>query len=245
MCEQCQNPFLWTREPGKGGPQPRFCADCARQRRLGRKRQDNYNRRGQRPSPLCSDCGVAPVAPKTTPGGRPRTLCVECRETHRENDKVVNAEWRRANPERHARTKRRTNLKRRGLTPELFDALLASQGGCCAGCGSDDPKGANWHVDHDHNCCGPKRACFKCIRGLLCNACNPYLGWLKDDPGVAAEKATDHRHRAQHLDTLAAYLRRPRPITPGGRVKRLPRLSHTQKTPSSTLGSASKKKQTA
>jgi len=85
-----------------------------------------------------------------------------------------------------AESARRHRLKRYGLTPESFDALLASQGGCCAICGSDDPgtKHGKWHVDHDHSCCPDAitaRTCGQCVRGLLCNGCNLALGHMNDD----------------------------------------------------------------
>lgn len=85
-----------------------------------------------------------------------------------------------------------------GLTPETFNELLASQGGRCAICGTDDPKRGNrvstWTVDHDHNCCPGKKSCGRCVRGLLCSPCNRGLGLLDDDPVV--------------VEAAAAYLRR-------------------------------------
>jgi hypothetical protein len=41
---------------------------------------------------------------------------------------------------------------------------------------------AKVHVDHDHACCAKATSCGKCIRGLLCSACNTALGMLRDDP---------------------------------------------------------------
>lgn len=85
-----------------------------------------------------------------------------------------------------------------GLTPEAFGALLASQGGRCAICGTDNPKRGNrvatWTVDHDHSCCPGKTSCGKCVRGLLCSPCNRGMGILGDDPVI--------------LEAAAAYLRR-------------------------------------
>lgn len=76
-----------------------------------------------------------------------------------------------------------------GLTPEDFDALLASQGERCAICRSDDPgtKGM-WHVDHCHDA--------GTVRGLLCSACNIGLGQFKDRPDVlraAADYLEEHK----------------------------------------------------
>jgi hypothetical protein len=58
------------------------------------------------------------------------------------------------------------------LTREDYLAMLEAQGGKCLICGIDRPRGnKSWHVDHDH-------ATGK-VRGLLCNYCNPRLGWYE------------------------------------------------------------------
>lgn len=77
---------------------------------------------------------------------------------------------------------RRAMLKRYGLTPERFEEILAAQGGCAI-CGATSPGGnGQFHVDHDHGCCPPKRACDLCFRGLLCHGCNTSLGHMADNP---------------------------------------------------------------
>jgi len=50
-----------------------------------------------------------------------------------------------------------------GIDSDLYDSLLASQGGHCALCPST-PKSRRLHVDHDHRT-GE-------VRGLLCHRCN-------------------------------------------------------------------------
>jgi hypothetical protein len=85
-----------------------------------------------------------------------------------------------------------------GLSMTAYEAMLEKQGNCCAICGTDSPGGkGRWHVDHDHACCGRKRACEKCIRGLLCAACNIGIGYMKDDPALL-------RKAADYLETAAA-----------------------------------------
>lgn len=81
---------------------------------------------------------------------------------------------------------RRSSLKKYSITPEEFEAMLDSQGGVCAVCGTDSPGGrGNFHVDHDHECCpGTANSCGQCIRGLLCHACNIMLG----NAGDSAER---------------------------------------------------------
>jgi len=77
---------------------------------------------------------------------------------------------------------RRTHLLRRfHLTEAQFDALLTSQGGVCACCGTTEwnsPSGVPC-VDHDHSCCPGKNSCGKCVRGLLCMSCNVMAGVLE------------------------------------------------------------------
>jgi len=78
---------------------------------------------------------------------------------------------------------RMLNLRRYGLTPETFDAMLAAQDRQCAICRTADPGGQGWHVDHDHTCCNTrKRSCGSCTRGILCTRCNIGLGNFKDSP---------------------------------------------------------------
>lgn len=90
--------------------------------------------------------------------------------------------YRAQEPERHRLYAVRKHLATMGLTVEEYDDLLASQGGRCAICRCGEPGGkGRWHVDHDHQCCGRKRACKKCIRGLLCTRCNVGLGYLGDN----------------------------------------------------------------
>jgi hypothetical protein len=94
-----------------------------------------------------------------------------------------NRAWALAHPERARASQRKSRLKRLyGISPEEFDALLASQEGLCAICKTDDPRGANggsWQVDHDHDT-GE-------IRGILCFGCNVGLGKFSDDPILLAQ----------------------------------------------------------
>lgn len=49
---------------------------------------------------------------------------------------------------------------------ELYDRLIAAQGGVCAICGAP-PKTRRLHIDHDHR--------TDRVRGLLCQRCNRFL----------------------------------------------------------------------
>jgi hypothetical protein len=68
-----------------------------------------------------------------------------------------------------------------GISEEQYLALLASQENCCAICGlSQDASKRMFSVDHDHTCCPGKRSCGLCVRGILCNRCNIFLGHAND-----------------------------------------------------------------
>jgi hypothetical protein len=69
-----------------------------------------------------------------------------------------------------------------GITLERYDAMLITQKGVCAICGKANANGKRLSVDHDHKCCAGKKSCGKCVRGLLCEICNPALGLLNDSP---------------------------------------------------------------
>ncbi|MDP9795707.1 hypothetical protein J2S43_004219 [Catenuloplanes nepalensis] len=65
---------------------------------------------------------------------------------------------------------RQYHLRRRyGIDQEIFDAMLADQGGVCAICDAADPE----HVDHDHR--------TGAVRGILCFNCNGGLGQFRDN----------------------------------------------------------------
>jgi hypothetical protein len=71
-----------------------------------------------------------------------------------------------------------------GITLAQYEERLASQGGACAICGTDErAQGREYHVDHDHRCCPGRKGCGKCIRGLLCGPCNTGIGMLGEDAG--------------------------------------------------------------
>ncbi|WP_171060169.1 endonuclease domain-containing protein [Streptomyces montanus] len=70
---------------------------------------------------------------------------------------------------------------RYGLTIARFNAVLRVQNFAIALCGDNEEeddfgiphtKASNWHIDHDHTCCGPGSSCGNCVRGLLCRQCN-------------------------------------------------------------------------
>lgn len=122
----------------------------------------------------CSSCGKYKswdqyhLSKPTQPGGR-MSRCTECWSEPRKGQR--NGEYRA------------WALKRMGITAEEYAWLLTRQGDVCALHGGPETrKGVAYLcVDHDHNCCPPTKTgqthcCKKCIRGLLCHACNQMVG---------------------------------------------------------------------
>jgi len=73
-----------------------------------------------------------------------------------------------------------------GVTPEMYDAMIAASGGLCAIC----RKPASLSIDHDHS--------TGLVRDLLCRGCNTGLGGFKDDPSaLQAAIAYLHKHGKQ------------------------------------------------
>ena len=95
------------------------------------------------------------------------------RERNRQKFNEMCARSHKRKP-RSKRQKRNDHLKcAYGITIEQYDEMLIKQLGLCLICGADNPRvvGKSWHVDHCHE--------TGKIRGLLCNSCNPHLGWYE------------------------------------------------------------------
>lgn len=99
--------------------------------------------------------------------------------------------------------RRKNDLRRYGLTEQHYGELLERQDGRCAVC-RVKPTGSPLQVDHDHNCCAEQRSCGRCVRGLLCAACNSAIAFLADDP-KRLERAMNY------LTTKREYLPGPVP----------------------------------
>lgn len=87
---------------------------------------------------------------------------------------------------------RRKRERLYGICHEQFLALLAEQNGLCAICGKgeDSKDGRSLSLDHCH--------ATGRIRGLLCNRCNPLLGYARDDVQVL-EKAIQYLNRTSGI----------------------------------------------
>ena len=113
-----------------------------------------------------------------------------------------NREWRRKNPDKVKAAKltfrskpdyidkeRNYRLtKTYNLSLSQYNEMLISQGGVCTICLKPETRVAsngkvnNMTVDHDHTCCNGPFSCGKCIRKLLCHACNVSVGLLNENP---------------------------------------------------------------
>lgn len=86
-------------------------------------------------------------------------------------------------------------LERYGITPEIYDRMLADQGGVCAICRRPERDGVSLAVDHCHS--------SSAVRGLLCHMCNRGIGQLADDPDrllAAAAYLLQHSNILGSLD---------------------------------------------
>ncbi len=90
--------------------------------------------------------------------------------------------WRLQHPDAVERTRIKQKLKRKGLNPESYEALIIKQNGCCALCKKPFTKENKTCIDHDHACCPGKTSCGKCIRSLLHMKCNFLIGHADEDP---------------------------------------------------------------
>jgi hypothetical protein len=90
-------------------------------------------------------------------------------------------QFKENDPEGYSRQQQAYCLKRRfRMTVEQYDALLGEQGGVCAICKQPEKAGRRLAVDHDRDCCPDRqKTCGECVRGLLCTACNQFLGRLE------------------------------------------------------------------
>ena len=112
--------------------------------------------------------------------------------------------WRKAHPEYVAGRNRKHRLKiQYKWTPEIWEETFESQGRCCVICGSPEPGNNGWSVDHDHSCCPGRISCGRCVRSILCTACNPGLGAFKDNPEIL-RNAADYIEKWRNMKAKTA-----------------------------------------
>lgn len=147
-----------------------YCADC---------------RRAYRQAYRANNREAAVRAKKKWEAGHPEEVREAKRRRYHTNvlkSRERQRLWRANNPDkvaaRNAARREKSQKEglyayyRHGLTVEQVAQMESAQGGGCAICGrpfTDDKKNRN--IDHDHRT-GE-------VRGLLCNRCNPLLGWYE------------------------------------------------------------------
>lgn len=78
-----------------------------------------------------------------------------------------------------------------GIPAEMYDVLLAIQGGGCAICGaSPEIDGCRLAIDHDHD--------TGKIRALLCRKCNTGLGNFREDPDLLRRAVAYLERHGEH-----------------------------------------------
>lgn len=111
---------------------------------------------------------------------------VECRNQWHYN------KWKSNSGHRDKRKTKSYWLKHTyGIDIEQYEAMLEGQQGLCACCGTDEPTGYNWHVDHCHS--------TGKVRSLLCSRCNQGIGLFDEDP-VKLTKAIEYLGRHNESD---------------------------------------------
>lgn len=98
------------------------------------------------------------------------------------HDRQKAREWSRANPLSKEAVRRAKLKYRHGITPEEYETILGSQGGCCFFCSRipEEEAGGVLCVDHDHQ--------NGRIRGLVCRVHNHAL-WNFGDNVPGFERA--------------------------------------------------------
>ena len=176
---------------------------CLEHKRAAQRKSDNARRRAQ---------GSVERIPKRPPADVPEghKWCWGCAELGRDAVKPVDEfhldtqksdglqtkckvcqyeryqERLEADPEHVRSISSRSQAKHRrrrvyGMDEEQFLARLAAQGGVCVGCLQPPLRPV---IDHDHGCCGPNKACEKCVRWILCSNCNSTLGFSHENPAT-------------------------------------------------------------
>jgi hypothetical protein len=124
-------------------------------------RDDAYQRKLEHLRKAAEEPCRIPGCPVPKLPGRFRYCAQHCYSAdgrHRESMQVVN----------------RKRERKHGVGYAEYLAMLDAQGGVCAICGGTTQRGLS--LDHDH--------ATGQVRGLLCDRCNPMLGYARDDIAV-------------------------------------------------------------
>ena len=182
-CPACKITPVVRRKPKGAIPRCPQCLDTSRLGRLARqraKRRNGYDAhrdaRGRRYGemlPNCIYCGKEFV---NTRRGTKDKCCQECMPRHTQvlYTRRLLQKTSEGYKEKALFRQRVRKLERLGIDPAAWFATDKS----CGICGTTEPTGKGFVVDHDHKCCS--RGCPKCFRGVLCGKCNSGLGFFSD-----------------------------------------------------------------
>jgi hypothetical protein len=183
------------------------CKHCGELKSVDDFYRNNVGRDGLRPE--CKACTAAKRAGWYAENSAAEIARVkQWQQANRERVNAGNRERRRS-PE-SKRAQRDGHLRRKfGISIDVYEEMLAAQGGVCGICGREPNPSIALHVDHDHE--------TGVIRGLTCFRCNQALGAFGEDM-ERLQKATDYllRHdpefqRDREL-VLARVAALPRPV---------------------------------
>lgn len=90
-----------------------------------------------------------------------------------------------------AQITRRARERQYGITHDEFLQMLEAQGGVCAICGNGNDGPRQLSIDHDHE--------TGAIRALLCDRCNPMLGYARDNVAVLQAAIAYLEHYADQV----------------------------------------------
>lgn len=147
-CTECGKPYAAT------SARQTFCSPPCKRRAMKRRQAERRADEAERQCPRCGEVKATDQFTRLN-DSYCRPCLAEYKRTRRQDP---DSSFRKAELLRYARLSkddpefhRRVVLSRYGLTLESFAALLASQGGACAICRTDQPGGRynQWHIDHD------------------------------------------------------------------------------------------------
>lgn len=115
----------------------------------------------------CSTCNVVKSLDEFYPKWNRITNSSKCKKCLQEKQRA----YRKRDPQKAKEVSLKSNF---GITLHEYNTYFNAQNGCCDICGTHQSKLKRaLAVDHDH--------VTNELRGLLCDSCNIFLGFAKDD----------------------------------------------------------------
>lgn len=163
----------------------------------------------QRVERTCRKCGLG-YTPSHNQSHKRGNICNAChakaiREWNAKNPEKAKAardrRWARVQYRMQNNERRKVNFRatKYGITWEMYQALIAAQGGVCSICRKPLPEGENFAVDHNHN--------TNALRDLLCRKCNSIIGFANDSIEVLTS-AIEYLQR--HAESPRSFIITPR-----------------------------------